>query len=63
MPLWLAAVLVAWLGVRRWKGAWKGYEDDVRRYTGITMMKVVWIEESVDERWEHQEDGSDRLRR
>ena len=26
-------------------------------------MKVVWIEESVDERWEHQEDGSDRLRR
>ena len=26
-------------------------------------MKVVGIEESVDERWEHQEDGSDRLRR
>ena len=59
----LGAVLVAWLGVPRRKGAWKGYEDDVRRYTGTTMMKVVWIEESVDERWEHQEDGSDRLRR
>ena len=59
----LGAVLVAWLGVRRRKGAWEGYEDDVRRYTGTTMMKVVWIEESVDERWEHQEDGSDRLRR
>ena len=27
------------------------------------MMKVVWIEESVDERWEPQEDGSDQLRR
>ena len=26
-------------------------------------MKVVWIEESVVERWEHQENGSDRLRR
>lgn len=26
-------------------------------------MKVVWIEESVVERWEHQEDGSDRPRR
>lgn len=37
----LGAVLVAWLGVRRRKGAWKGYEDDVRRYTGTTMMKVV----------------------
>ena len=59
----LGAVLVAWLGVRQRKGAWKGYKDDVRRYTGTTMMKVVWIEESVDERWEHQEDGSDRLRR
>ena len=59
----LGAVLVAWLGVRQRKGARKEYEDDVRRYTGTTMMKVVWIEESVDERWEHQEDGSDRLRR
>ena len=35
----------------------------MRRYTGTTMMKVVWIEDSVVERWEHQEDGSDRLRR
>ena len=35
----------------------------MRRYTGTTMMKVVWIEESADERWEHQKDGSDRLRR
>ena len=59
----LGAVLVAWLGVRQRKGARKEYEDAVRRYTGTTMMKVVWIEESVDERWEHQEDGSDRLRR
>ncbi len=59
----LGAVLVAWLGVRQRKGARKEYEDDVRRYTGTTMMKVVWIEESVDERWEHQEDGSDQLRR
>ena len=59
----LAAVLMAWLGVRRRKSAQKEYEDDVRRYTGTTMMKVVWIEESVDERWEHQEDGSDQLRR
>ena len=59
----LAAVLMAWLGVHRRKSAQKEYEDDVRRYTGTTMMKVVWIEESADERWEHQEDGSDRLRR
>ena len=59
----LGAVLAAWLGVRQRKGARKEYEDDVRRYTGTTMMKVVWIEESVDERWEHQEDGSDQLRR
>ena len=56
-------VLAAWLGIRRRKGARKEYEDDVRRYTGTTMMKVVWIEESADERWEHQKDGSDRLRR
>lgn len=47
----LAAVLMAWLGVRRRKSAQKEYEDDVRRYTGTTMMKVVWIEESADERW------------
>ena len=59
----LGAVSVAWLGVRQRKGARQEYEDTVRRYTGTTMMKVVWIEESVDERWEHQEDGSDRLRR
>ena len=26
-------------------------------------MKVVWIEESVNERWEQQEDGSEQLRR
>lgn len=59
----LGAVLVAWLGIRQRKGAREGYEDAVKRYTGTTMMKVVGIEESVDERWEHQEDGSDRLRR
>lgn len=59
----LAAVLMAWLGVRRRKSAQKEYEDDMRRYTGTTMMKVIWIEESADERWEHQKDGSDRLRR
>ena len=59
----LGAVLAAWLGIRRRKGARKEYEDDVRRYTGTMMMKVVWIEESADERWEHQKDGSDRLRR
>lgn len=35
----------------------------MRRYTGTTMMKVVWIEESVNERWEQQEDGSEQLRR
>ena len=59
----LGGVLAAWLGVRQRKGARKEYEDDVRRYTGTTMMKVVWIENSVVERWEHQEDGSDQLRR
>ena len=59
----LAAVLMAWLGVHRRKSAQKEYEDDVRRYTGTTMMKVVWLEEAADERWEHQKDGSDRLRR
>lgn len=59
----LGGVLAAWLGIRRRKGARKEYEDDVRRYTGTTMMKVVWIEESADERWAHQKDGSDRLRR
>ena len=50
----LGGVLAAWLGIRRREGARKDYEDDVRRYTGTTMMKVVWIEESADERWEHQ---------
>ena len=55
----LGAVSVAWLGVRQRKGAQKEYEDTVRRYTGTTMMKVVWIEESVNERWEQQEDGSE----
>ena len=59
----LGAVSVAWLGVRRRKGARQEYEDTVRRYTGTTMMKVVWIEESVNERWEQQEDGSEQLRR
>ena len=59
----LGGVLAAWLGIRRWKGARKEYEDDVQRYTGTTMMKVVWIEESVNERWEQQEDGSEQLRR
>ena len=59
----LAAVLMAWLGVRRRKSAQKEYEDEMRRYTAHTMMKIVRIEESVEERWEHQEDGSDQLRR
>lgn len=44
----LGAVSVAWLGVRQRKGARQEYEDTVRRYTGTTMMKVVWIEESVN---------------
>lgn len=57
----LGGVLAAWLGIRRRKGARKECEDDVRRYTGTAMIKVVWIEESVVERWEHQEDGGDRL--
>ena len=39
----LAAVLMAWLGVRRRKSAREGYEDDARRYTATTMMKVVEI--------------------
>ena len=59
----LGAVSVAWLGVRQRKGAQNEYEDTVRRYTDTTMMKVVWIEEAVDERWEQQEDGSEQLRR
>ena len=59
----LGAVLTAWLGVRRRKGAQEEYASEVRRYTAHTMMKVVRIEESVEERWEHQEDGSDQLRR
>ena len=54
----LGAVSAAWLGVRQRKGAQQEYADTVRRYTGTTMMKVVWIEESVNERWEQQEDGS-----
>ena len=53
---------MALVSARR-KSAQKEYEDDVRRYTGTTMMKVVWIEESVNERWEQQEDGSEQLRR
>lgn len=44
----LGAVSVAWLGARQRKGARQEYEDTVRRYTGTTMMKVVWIEESVN---------------
>lgn len=57
----LAAVLMAWLGVRRRKSAREEYANDVRRYTGTTMMKVVEIKESVLEMWVHQEDGSDQL--
>ena len=37
----LGGVSVAWLGVRRRKGAQKEYEDTVRRNTSTTMMKVV----------------------
>ena len=37
----LAAVLMAWLGVRRRKSAQKEYEDDVRRYTGTTMIRPM----------------------
>ena len=59
----LAAVLTAWLGVRRRKSARQGYQDDVQRYTATTMMKVVGIEESVLEMWEPQEDGPDQLHR
>lgn len=44
----LGAVSVAWLGARQRKGTRQEYEDTVRRYTGTTMMKVVWIEESVN---------------
>lgn len=40
--------------MRQRKGARQEYEDTVRRYTGTTMMKVVWIEESVNERWEQR---------
>ncbi len=57
----LAAVLMAWLGVHRRKSAREEYANDVRRYTGTTMMKVVEIKESVLEMWVHQEDGSDQL--
>ena len=43
----LGGVLAAWLGIRRRKGARKEYEDDVQRYTGTTMMKVVWRNRSL----------------
>ena len=59
----IAAVVLVWLGVRRRQSVKKGYERDVKKYTASTMMKVVWIEESVNERWEQQEDGSEQLRR
>ena len=59
----IGAVLTGWLGVRRQKGAQEEYASDVRRYTARTMMKIVHLEESVIERWEHEETGSDRLRR
>ena len=58
----LGGMLAAWLGIRRRKGAQEEYASEVRRYTARTMMKVVHIKESVDERWEPQEDGSDQLR-
>ena len=59
----IGAVLTGWLGVRRQKGAQEEYASEARRYTARTMMKIVHLEESVIERWEHEENGSDRLRR
>ena len=59
----IGAVLTGWLGVRGRKGAQEEYASEARRYTARTMMKIVHLEESVIERWEHEENGSDQLRR
>ena len=63
LGLTLAAIPLAWLGIRFRRIAQKAYADDVKRYSASTMMKVVSITESVMETWENQDDGSSRLRR
>ena len=63
IALALGAVVMALLGVRQRKHAQASYQEDVKRYTASTTMKVVHLEESVLETWEEQEDGSQELRR
>lgn len=56
----LAAVLLIWLGIRRRRSTQKGYEEDLRRYTGRTTMNIVHVEKSTFETWEDH-DGSQEL--
>ncbi len=59
--LLLAAPLLAWLGIRSRRSAYQSYADDLKRYTATTPMTVTHLEKSEIERWETQDDGSEKL--
>ena len=61
LGLCLAAVLLAWLGILQRKGSKEDCKRDMQLYSASTMMKVVDVEESELEMWEHQPDGSSQL--
>ena len=59
--LLLAAPLLVWLGIRSRRSAYQSYADDLKRYTATTPMTVTHLEKSEIERWETQDDGSEKL--
>ena len=59
----LAALLLVWLGIRSRRSAYQSYADDLKRYTATTPMTVTHLEKSEIERWETQDDGTDKLMR
>ena len=61
--LTLAAVLMAWFGVRQRRSAQEDYARDAQRYTAGTVMKVVQLEEATRETWEDRDDGARELRK
>ena len=58
----LGAALVVWLGIRSRRRAFSQFEEDRKRYTGVTSMEIVALEKSETDRWEDTEDGGSELR-
>lgn len=57
----LGAALLIWLGFRYRRNRYKGYQEDVKKYTASTTMKVVHLEKSESERWEERDNGQQEL--